>query len=53
LDGTLGKLFAYSGEFGGTLAVKSAASGQRTEITNAGIKVFNSAGTEVITLGVF
>jgi hypothetical protein len=37
--------------FRGTLSVKSAASGERTEITNSVIKVFDSAGTLRVKIG--
>ena len=37
--------------FRGTIDVKSAASGARTEITNRAIKVYNAAGTVVVQIG--
>jgi len=40
-----------SGTFRGTLAVKSASSGARTEITNSVIKVYDSAGVVRVKLG--
>jgi hypothetical protein len=39
--------------FGGMLTVKSAASGQRTEIDNSSIRVYDSAGTLRVRLGVW